>query len=107
MLAGLRQASFWSMKHRARTVGEDGMHTFVSDLQRAWDANVHLMGHSFGCIVVSSILGGPKGQGRLPRPVNSVALVQGALSHWSYAEKIPHGGNDRPGYFAGIVTEKP
>ncbi len=106
ILAGLRQASFWSMKHRARSIGEGGMHTFVADLQRASDANVHLMGHSFGCIVVSSILGGPKGQGRLPRPVNSAALVQGALSHWSYAEKIPHSGNDRPGYFAGIVNRQ-
>ena len=105
ILAGLRQASFWSMKHRARTIGEGGMHTFVADLQRASDANVHLMGHSFGCIVMSSILGGPKGQGRLPRPVNSTALVQGALSHWSYAEKIPH-GNDRPGYFAGIIDRQ-
>jgi hypothetical protein len=61
------------------------------------------MGHSFGCIVVSSILCGPKGEGRLPRPVNSAALVQGALSHWSYAEKIPQGG-DRPGYFAGAIN---
>lgn len=105
ILAGLRQASFWSMKHRARAIGEGGMHTFVADLQRGSDANVHLMGHSFGCIVMSSILGGPKGQGRLPRPVNSAALVQGALSHWSYAEKIPH-GNDRAGYFAGIIDRQ-
>ena len=35
ILAGLRQASFWPMKHRARTIGEQGMHTFVADLQRA------------------------------------------------------------------------
>ena len=51
VLAGLRQASFsWMMKHRARTVGEQGMHIFVADLQKACDASVHLMGHSFGCI---------------------------------------------------------
>ena len=31
---GLRQASFWLMKHRARTVGEQGMHQFVGDLQQ-------------------------------------------------------------------------
>jgi hypothetical protein len=106
ILAGLRQASFWSMKRRARTIGEGGMHTFVTDLQRSSDAHVHLMGHSFGCIIVSSILGGPKGQGQLPRSVNSAALVQGALSHWSYAEKIPHGGGGRTGYFAGIIDRK-
>ena len=95
VLAGLRQVSFWLMKHRARTVGEQGMHTFVSDLQRACDANVHLMGHSFGCIVISSILGGPGGNGTLTRPVNSVVLVQGAMSLWSYAEDIPD--SDKPG----------
>jgi hypothetical protein len=105
-LAGLRQASFWSMKRRARTIGEGGMHSFVGDLQRASEASVHLMGHSFGCIVVSSILGGPKGQGRLPRPVSSAALVQGALSHWSYAETIPHGDGKRSGYFAGVLDRQ-
>jgi hypothetical protein len=103
VLAGLRQASFWTMKRRARSIGEGGMHSFVADLQRATEANVHLMGHSFGCIIVSSILGGPRGQGRLPRPVDSAVLVQGALSHWSYAEKIPHGDGDRAGYFSGVL----
>jgi hypothetical protein len=106
ILAGLRQASFWTMKHRARAIGEGGMHAFVADVQRASEANVHLMGHSFGCIIMSSILGGPQGRGRLPRPVNSAVLVQGALSHWSYAEKIPHGGGDRPGYFAGVIDRQ-
>jgi hypothetical protein len=101
VLAGLRQTSFWLMKHRARTVGEQGMHTFVSDLQRACDANVHLMGHSFGCIVVSSILGGPGGNGTLTRPVNSAVLVQGAMSLWSYAEDIPD--SDQPGYFRRLI----
>ena len=66
MLAGLRQVSFWLMKHRARTVGEQGMFQFVNALQQASDAHIHLMGHSFGCIVISSILGGPGGTARLP-----------------------------------------
>jgi hypothetical protein len=102
ILAGLRQASFWLMKHRARTVGEGGMHAFVSELQRTSNANVHLIGHSFGCIVVSSILGGTGGTGRLTRPANSAALVQGALSHWSYADTIPYGNT--PGYFRNVIA---
>ena len=101
VLAGLRQASFWMMKHRARTVGEQGMHTFVSDLQQACDASVHLMGHSFGCIVISSVLGGPGGNGALSRPVDSAVLVQGAMSLWSYAEDIPQ--SDKPGYFRQLL----
>jgi hypothetical protein len=101
MLAGLRQASFWLMKHRARTVGEQGMHEFIARLQRATTAQVHLMGHSFGCIVVSSILGGPGGTGSLVRPVGSAVLVQGALSLWSYAETIPDAS--KPGYFRHVL----
>jgi hypothetical protein len=100
ILAGLRQASFWTMKHRARTVGEQGMHKFVAQLQQSCDAQIHLMGHSFGCIVVSSILGGPNGKDPLPKPVESAALVQGALSLWSYADSIPSIGS--PGYFRRV-----
>ena len=66
VLAGLRQASFWLMKRRARTVGEQGMHQFISQLQAKSNARVHLMGHSFGCVVVSSILGGPGGKRKAP-----------------------------------------
>ena len=102
VLAGLRQASFWLMKRRARTVGEQGMHQFISQLQAKSNARVHLMGHSFGCVVVSSILGGPGGYGKLPRPIDSAALVQGALALWSYADKIP--GSDRAGYFRGVLS---
>lgn len=104
ILAGLRQASFWMMKHRARTVGEQGMHQFVSQLLRDSEASVHLMGHSFGCIVVSSILGGPGGEGTLPRPVASAALVQGAMSLWSFADTIP--GASRPGYFRHVLKKQ-
>lgn len=102
ILAGLRQTSFWVMKHRARTIGEQGMHRFVAQLQTTSDARIHLMGHSFGCIVMSSILGGPGGTTPLPRPVDSAALVQGALSLWAYAETIPE--VDGPGYFSRMVA---
>jgi len=102
ILAGLRQTSFWLMKHRARTVGEQGMHQFIAQLQGDSHAHIHLMGHSFGCIVVSSILGGPGGNAALPRPVESAALIQGALSLWSFADRIP--GSDKAGYFRRVVS---
>jgi len=104
ILAGLRQASFWTMKHRARTIGEQGMHQFIATLQNSSKARIHLMGHSFGCIVVSSILGGPNGKTPLPRKVESAVLVQGALSLWSFADKLPN-GND-PGYFSAVLAQK-
>ena len=75
------------MKKRARSIGESGMHGFVADLMTAApDARIHLMGHSFGCIVVSSIVGGPEARHALPRQVDSVALIQGAVSLWAFGD---------------------
>ncbi len=102
ILAGLRQTSFWLMKHRARTVGEQGMHQFMARLQQSSDTRVHLMGHSFGCIVVSGILGGLDSTNFLPKPVNSAVLVQGALSLWSYSDTIPD--SSKPGYFRRVLA---
>ena len=104
LLGGLSQLSFWKMKKRARSVGESGMHQFVAALQQTCNARIHLMGHSFGCIVMSSVLGGPGGTEKLPRPVHSVALVQGAVSLWSWGERI-HDTNT-PGYFHNILRNK-
>jgi len=103
LLMPVRQVSFWAMKHRARHVGETGVHALLIGLQEsAPDARFHLMGHSFGCIVVSAAVSGPLGEGTLParlqRPVQSLLLVQGALSLWSFAETIPFPPRV-PGYF--------
>lgn len=102
LLGPLRQLSFWTMKFRARKVGEGGMHSFIAGLQTGLPgARLHLMGHSFGCIVVSSILGGPGGRQPLPRPVDSAALVQGAVSLWAYADSIL--GTSKKGYFNSAI----
>ena len=106
LLMPVRQLSFWSMKHRARHVGETGVHALLIELQKgAPEARFHLMGHSFGCIVVSAAVSGPLANStiisRLPRPVHSLFLVQGALSLWSFAESIPYPPNV-PGYFRPI-----
>ena len=45
------------------------------------------MGHSFGCIVASATVAGPAAQRVLPRPVDSLFLVQGALSLWAYCQR--------------------
>jgi hypothetical protein len=104
MLGGLRQLSFWTMKRRARTVGERGMHQYVAEIQRASNARVHLMGHSFGCVVMSSVAGGPDGRSILPRPVDSLALVQGAVSLWSYGEFVHQA--QTPGYYHAVLLNK-
>lgn len=108
LLGPLRQLSYWTMKKRARTIGEGGMHEFLKNMQTATPdsrASIHLMGHSFGTIVVSGMLGGPNASGKLPRPVDSVALVQGAVSLWCYAGKIPFDGAGT-GYFSPILADQ-
>jgi hypothetical protein len=108
LLGPLRQLSFWTMKKRARSIGEGGMHNFLRQLQQTTagkNTRVHLMGHSFGTIVVSSMVGGPNARAPLPRPVSSLVLVQGAVSLWCYAAQVPF-GNGGPGYFHRIRTDK-
>ncbi|WP_377828319.1 hypothetical protein ACFKHW_30830 [Bradyrhizobium lupini] len=102
LLSPLRQLSFWTMKKRARRLGENAMHAFCRALQGECPAvRIHLIGHSFGCIVVSSILGGPGGTARLARPVESVVLIQGAVSLWAFADFIEVVA--KPGYFNSML----
>jgi len=107
LLAPLRTLSFWKMKDRARRFGESGGFTLLNELQQAAadDVRFHLMGHSFGCIVASATLAGPDGRGVLRRPVHSLALIQGALSLWSFCADIP-AAPGRPGYFHRILAER-
>ncbi len=102
----LRSLSYWKMKARARQFGEGGGFQILSQLQQAADEQTrfHLIGHSFGCIVVSAILAGPNGKGVLLRPVNSLSLIQGALSLWSYCADIPL-ARGKPGYFHPFIAD--
>ena len=106
LLAPLRSLSFWKMKDRARRFGESGGFKLLNELQQAAADSVrfHLMGHSFGCIVASAILAGPNGRGVLRRPVHSLALIQGALSLWSFCTDIPV-ASGQPGYFHRVVAD--
>lgn len=99
----LRQLSFWKMKERALHFGENGARDLLVKIQQAApNAHVHLMGHSFGCIVVSAMLAGASAP---VRPVSSLVLMQGALSLWSYCRDIPV-AQGKPGYFHAIVDKQ-
>ena len=101
LLSPLRQLSFWSMKDRARRFGEGAAHAFLRALQRvAPQVRIHLMGHSFGCIVVCGAVAGRGAKDALARPVESLFLVQGALSLWAFANANPY--RTGRGYFADI-----
>lgn len=107
LVSPLQQASFWKMKKRARVVGEGGIHSLLDSLMRAGDDGVHfhLMGHSFGCIVVSAAVAGPPGKPTLPRGVDTLFLVQGALSLWSFCPDIPF-ARGTAGYFRRIMEKE-
>lgn len=107
LLSVLRQFSFWKMKQRARTFGESGAATLLRTLQNdtadRW-VRFHLMGHSFGCIVMSATIAGANGDEPLPRPVDTAYLVQGALSYWAYCSDIPVAPG-KQGYFHAIARD--
>jgi hypothetical protein len=106
LLAPLRNLSFWKMKDRARSFGETSAFALLSQIEQAKPtARIHLMGHSFGCIVASAMIAGPGGRGTLQRPVDSLVLVQGALSLWSYCPDIPVAPG-KAGYFRVLVGER-
>ncbi|MGW0878833.1 serine-threonine protein kinase [Streptomyces sp. NPDC002671] len=83
----LRQVTYYTMKRRAGTVGERGLGAFIGRLATAAPGvRVHLVGHSFGGRLVSFALRGlPDGV----RTVKSVTLLQGAFSHYAFAERLP------------------
>lgn len=107
VLAPLQTLSFWKMKDRARQFGETSGFQLLTKMQEAVSDQVrfHFMGHSFGCIVVSATINGQKGESKLVRPVDSVVLVQGALSIWSYCSDIPVAPG-RVGYFYPLIGDR-
>ena len=82
----LRGMTYWQMKNRAGVVGEVGLGPLIGRLRtRHEDTSISLIGHSFGARVVSYSLKG------LPAPhqVQAVTLLQGAFSHFAFADVLP------------------
>jgi hypothetical protein len=102
MKEALRQATYWQMKNRAGTVGKNGLGPLISRLHEvAPELRVHLVGHSFGARVVSYSLAGLP-DNLTSSPVKAVTLLEGAFSHFAFAQPLPFDAN-RNGGLAGML----
>jgi hypothetical protein len=99
VLSPFHALSFWVMKRRAGEVGERFGRECLAPLWRSLSRppRLHLVGHSFGAKLVTSIaIGGA-------RPA-SLTLLLGAFSAFAFALEIP--GFDRPGFYHPVLAER-
>lgn len=90
----------YQMKDRAGVVGAHGVAPLLADLLQASDpARIHLLGHSFGCKVVMTALCRMRSD---VREVESVVLLQPAVSQYAFAEKVPE--RNVPGGYRPALT---
>lgn len=102
----LRIGTYWQMKERAGVVGRDGLGAKVLTriATESAQTRVHLLGHSFGARLVSfSLLGLPESLQREKSPVKSLFLLQGAFSHFAFADQLPH-DRSRSGALKGMAA---
>lgn len=87
----LRVASYFEMKNRAGVVGKDGLGPLLAGLVPVGgQPRIHLVGHSFGARLVAFALAGlPADRRGAASPVKSLTLIQGAFSHFSFAQPMP------------------
>ncbi|MEV5981548.1 serine-threonine protein kinase [Streptomyces sp. NPDC052114] len=95
----LRQGTYYAMKRRSGAVGQLGLGPAIGLLAADVPTiRVHLIGHSFGGRLVSYAL---RGMPADVRAVKSVTLLEGAFSHYAFAERLPH-DRTRGGALAGM-----
>ncbi len=101
----LRCATYWEMKNRAGVVGRIGLGPMLAKIHAAAPAlRVNLIGHSFGARLVSYALAGlPDALTGAASPVKSLFLIQGAFSHFAFAEALPF-DPVRRGELAGMAA---
>lgn len=112
VLSVLNTFTFWKMKRRAGEVGESGIYELVKVVRVANPAaRIHLIGHSFGGKLVLAAVTGKRGV--TPNTVDSVVVIQGALSHFALSTEAAIrdlgivSGDLREGrYAAGITTAR-
>jgi len=98
--------TYYQMKNRAGAVGERGVYDMLRQIRAVRPADgstplrLHLIGHSFGCRLVTAATAGPANAP--PLPVDSLTLLQAAFSHYAFA--VAYDGT-HDGYFRRVVTD--
>jgi hypothetical protein len=97
----LNYATFYAMKERSAIVGVAGLAPLLTAIARP-GLRLHLAGHSFGARLVSAAVKAlPAGVA-----VASVALLQGAFSHFGFAaDWDPDAPGAQPGFFRSDLAE--
>ena len=93
----LRATTVRMMKDRAGVVGAGGISTLIGDALRASQARLHLVGHSYGARVCLSAVAAAD----LPRPVESMLLLQPAVNHLCFADDVD--GRGLRGGYRGVL----
>jgi hypothetical protein len=95
-----RTFTYWQMKKRSGVVGQTGVRAVIAAVQGRFPAaRVHLIGHSFGCKVMLAAVAGP-GEPP-PRPVQTLVLLQGAVSFEAMAARVS--GTGSPGGYRAAI----
>ena len=98
----LNYVTYYQMKDRAGIVGRTGVNQAIQKVRAELpNVRVHLVGHSFGCRVVTAAATGdaatPKGF------ISSMSLLQGAFSHYAFSPKYDDA--NKPGFYRNLITE--
>jgi hypothetical protein len=99
----VRALTVWQMKDRAGEIGASGVGPLLRKMLGATISSAtrfHLIGHSYGARVLLVGLARPNG-GAQPRAVNSLLLLQPAVNHQCFADRLPNG---QPGGFRDALA---
>lgn len=100
----LRVFTYWQMKRRAGVVGENGLQPALKTLQERFkDAEIHLVGHSFGAKLVLSACRKDQ-KYALNQPIKTIVLLQGAISHESFSAS-PTASSSPGGYHSAFFKD--
>jgi len=97
----LNYVTYYKMKARARAIGKEAVNPLLCQIRKQHpNLRLHLVGHSFGGLVVTATALGEPGQAAIP--VASMSLLQAAFSHNGFANTF--GKKASQGHYRGVVT---